>query len=501
MVLRLFDTRLRQKISFQPIHDGYVGMYVCGVTVYDMSHIGHARVMVAFDVIYRFLKSIGYNVKYVRNFTDVDDKIIKRANERGVTCETLTNQYIQEFYQDFDALGCLRPDIEPRVSTHMAEIVDLIGKIVERGHGYEAGGDVYFDIASYGDYGKLSGRSVDDMQAGASERVSADELGKKRHPLDFVLWKASKPGEPTWNSPWGPGRPGWHIECSAMAAAHLGVTFDLHGGGKDLVFPHHENEIAQSECGFGAEFARHWVHNGFVNVDDEKMSKSLGNMFTVRDVLEKYHPQVIRCFLLSTHYRSPINYSDRNLDDALRRVMYVYETLQKIDEILSLADTEAASDGASVHEPELVFGTWPKVVDAMLDDFNTAAAMGALSDLIRYANDLAAKSRKKAPLLIPTLRAVRDTLTKASAVFGVFDLPPTSALEEIQALLVKQMELDVSVVEDAVARRTRARDERNWAEADRIRNELLARNVCIMDTPSGTTWKVVPRGGAEDCAV
>jgi len=313
MALRLFNTETGKKETFEPITPGKVKMYVCGVTVYDLSHIGHARCYTAFDVVYRFLKFSGYDVKYVRNFTDVDDKIIKRAAELGVTPRELTDRNIAAYHEDMDALNCLRPDLEPRVMDHIPHIVDLISHIIERGHGYVGpDGTVYFSIDSFPKYGRLSGRNLEDMQAGASERVDDDP--NKRNPMDFVLWKPSKPGDPVWDSPWCPGRPGWHIECSAMSATHLGVTFDIHGGGKDLVFPHHENEIAQSEGASGELFVKYWMHNGFVNVDAEKMSKSLGNFFTIREVLKVFHPEAIRMFLLSTHYRSPINYTHKNLE-------------------------------------------------------------------------------------------------------------------------------------------------------------------------------------------
>ncbi|GMV38929.1 MAG: cysteine--tRNA ligase [Myxococcales bacterium] len=498
--MKLYNTLTRQKDTFEPLEPGKVRMYVCGVTVYDMCHIGHARFLVAFDVIYRTLRHLGYQVTYVRNFTDVDDKIIKRANERGVSCQALTEQFIAEFYRDVDALACLRPDVEPRVTGYMPQIVALIEQIVANGHAYVSEGDVYFDIDSFPAYGRLSGRVLEDMRAGASERTGEEEA-RKRNPMDFALWKASKPGEPMWDSPWGNGRPGWHIECSAMSVTNLGAPFDIHGGGKDLVFPHHENELAQSEAGYRKEFARYWMHNGFVNVDNEKMSKSLGNFFTIRDVLERYHPQVVRTFLLSTHYRSPINFSDKALDEATRRVMYVYETLEKLDRVLA---EEAALGDGTTREPELpdlVKGLLPAFHEAMTDDFNTPKALAALADVMRFANELADRGKKKAPHKAPTLRAIRDRIATIAEVLGVFHLDPATVLAEIQAQLVGRLGVPQEAVEERVAARVAARVAKDWAGADAIRAELAALGVEVMDTPSGTCWKVLPRcEAAEDDA-
>ena len=492
--MKLYNTLTRQKETFEPLEPGRVRMYVCGVTVYDMCHIGHARFLVAFDVVYRALRHMGYEVTYVRNFTDVDDKIIKRANERACTCGDLTSQYIDEFYADVDALDCARPTVEPRVTGYMPQIIELIEKIVANGHGYVSDGDVYFDIDSFPQYGKLSGRVIEDMRAGASERVSDDD-GKKRNPLDFALWKASKPGEPEWDSPWGKGRPGWHIECSAMSVQNLGAPFDIHGGGKDLIFPHHENEVAQSEAGYGGEFARYWLHNGFVNVDNEKMSKSLGNFFTIRDVLARFHPQVLRYFLLVTHYRSPINFSDKALEEATRRVIYVYETLEKIDK--ALAGHPEPPAGAELHEPELVGGLLTAFNEAMADDFNTPKALGALSDVMRFANELADRGKKKTPHKHATLSAIRRSMTEIGQVLGVFQHPPAKILAEIQALLRALLPVPVEEVEQKVQARRAARDAKDWAGADAIRAELSAIGVEVMDTPGGTVWKVLPRAGVD----
>lgn len=493
--MKLYNTLTRQKETFEPLEPGKVRMYVCGVTVYDMCHIGHARFLVAFDVIYRALKYMGYEVTYVRNFTDVDDKIIKRANERSVTCQALTEKYIGEFYADVDALSCTRPDVEPRVTGYMPQIVELIESIVANGHAYVSEGDVYFDIDSFPAYGKLSGRVLEDMRAGASERTGEEE-SRKRNPMDFALWKASKPGEPMWDSPWGKGRPGWHIECSAMSVSNLGSPFDIHGGGKDLVFPHHENELAQSEAGYKTEFARYWMHNGFVNVDNEKMSKSLGNFFTIREVLERYHPQVVRTFLLSTHYRSPINFSDKALDEATRRVMYIYETLEKIDRAL-VGEASTPSD-AQTYEPKLIDGLLPAFREAMDDDFNTPKALASLSEVMRFANELADRSKKKAALKGATLRAIRKRIATVAEVLGVYNQSPSKVLAAIQAQLVARLEIPREKVDELVAARVAARAAKDWAGADAIRGELAGHGIEVMDTPAGTVWKVLPRVDAAE---
>ncbi len=489
MALRVYNTETGKKELFEPMEAGKVKMYVCGVTVYDYSHIGHARCYTAFDVVFRYLKRMGFEVTYVRNFTDVDDKIIKRAHELGVTCRDLTDRNIAAYLEDMQALNCQNPDVQPRVTEHMPEIVALIQKIVERGHGYVGpDGTVYFSIDSFPKYGRLSGRNLEDMMAGASERVADDP--NKKNPYDFVLWKPSKPGEPEWASPWCQGRPGWHIECSAMSATHLGVTFDIHGGGKDLVFPHHENEIAQSEGASGELFVRYWLHNGFVNVDAEKMSKSLGNFFTVRDVLKVYHPEAIRMFLLSTHYRSPINYTSRNLDEATGRIEYMYQSVQKLDEAL----LEEGPDG-----PALVDGLQEKLgsIDvAMADDFNTAAALGHLFDLLRTANEVLAR-KKKTPGRTATLKQIRQAVTSAAEIFGILERPATDVLAELRQKDVARLNLDVSDIEAAIVRRTEARANKDFAASDAIRNELLEKGIALMDSAQGTTWGVVRKLGEE----
>ena len=483
MAQQIYNTMNRRKELFEPLEPGKVSMYVCGVTVYDYSHVGHGRVYVAFDAAYRHLKQSGFDVTYVRNFTDVDDKIIQRANERGEEPQALSERYIEAFHEDMDALGVLRPEVEPRVSTHIQEIIDLTQRILDAGHGYEIDGDVYFSIDSYPSYGKLSGRKLEDMRAG--ERVAVDE--RKKNPFDFALWKSAKPGEPTWPSPWGPGRPGWHIECSAMSCTHLGPTFDIHAGGKDLIFPHHENEIAQSEAGNGAPFARYWLHNGFVNVDAEKMSKSLGNFFTIREVLKLYHPQAVRWFLLSTHYRAPINYTERTLETASDRVYYLHQTLADMAATLGGAD---ATDDGPILEPQCVEHVADQVRRAMDDDFNTAMVMGIIAEPLKLINDLHhTKQGRKRPGRLATLQALSEAMASVLEILGVGTNDPETVLAEMRAVFLVRRGLTEDGITEAIARRRGAREERNWDAADQIRDELLSRGVQLMDSHDGTTWR------------
>ncbi len=492
MAIRLYNTMKRTKEDLDPAEPGKVSMYVCGVTVYDRSHIGHARCYVAFDVIYRYLQHAGLTVNYVRNFTDVDDKIIKRAIELGVEPRDLATENIGHYHEDMDRLGCLRPNLEPRVTDHVPEIVETIQSIIDNGHAYAADGSVYFDIATFPRYGALSGRNLDDMQAGASERV--DEDPNKKNPMDFVLWKPAKEGEPAWDSPWGSGRPGWHIECSAMSKTHLGATFDIHGGGKDLVFPHHENEIAQSEACTGAHpFVRHWMHNGFVNIDSEKMSKSLGNFFTISDVLDRYHPEALRLFLLGTHYRSPLNFSNQNLEEATARLEYFYETLQLVDAAIEAGGPE----GGDVLGADLLEGVLGRVESAMSDDFNTAQALGYLSDLAKLANETV-KRKRKAKGRIEALRRIREIFGTVGNIFGVLTRDPSEELLEICRLDCARSGIDPTEIEAGIAARAAARKEKDFAESDRLRDKLCKCGVLLMDCASGTRWKVSKRSGEED---
>jgi len=451
-MLNIFNTLTRQKETFTPIKANHVRMYVCGMTVYDYCHLGHARVMVVFDMVARWLRTSGYALTYVRNITDVDDKIIQRANENNESITVLTQRFIDAMDEDAMRLGVLRPDIEPRATTHIHAMIEMIGKLIEKGYAYCAdNGDVFYAVRRFNGYGKLSGKSVDDLRAG--ERVEVDTF--KNDPMDFVLWKSVKPNEPNWDSPWGPGRPGWHIECSAMSGQHLGAHFDIHGGGQDLQFPHHENEIAQSEATHGCQMANYWMHNGFVRVDDEKMSKSLGNFFTIRTVLEQYDAEVIRFFILRAHYRSPLNYSHQHLDDAKVALTRLYTALRGV------TVTEHAVDWS--HPQALRFKA------AMDDDFNTAEAMAVLFDLANEANK--DKSANTIALL-KNLGAVLGLLQQDADVFmqgkGVGDDL------DIQALIKARIE---------------AKSAKNFAEADRIRAELTDVGILLEDTPQGTIWR------------
>jgi cysteinyl-tRNA synthetase len=482
MEIRVFNTLTLRKEPLTPLRPGEVRMYVCGPTVYDMSHVGHARVYVTFDVVVRFLRSQGFKVTYVRNYTDVDDKIIKRANDLGVPAAEVSERFIREFVADMEALGVARADVEPKVTEHIPDIIALIEKIVARGHAYASKGDVYFAVRGFDGYGKLSRRNLDDLEAGA--RVEPGE--QKKDPLDFALWKAAKAGEPCWDSPWGKGRPGWHIECSAMSARYLGETFDIHAGGKDLVFPHHENEIAQSEAASGKPFARVWLHNGFVTIDNEKMSKSLGNFFTIRDVLKKVEAEALRRFLLGTHYRNPINFSDVALADAEKRLDYEYETLAKVQERLAGKDPGPASG----NEQKSGLAARERFFSAMADDFNAAEALGGLSEAFALMNDLCEKKGRERDSAARQLAFLRGEVLAASKILGLHQQDPRAFLLRRRARRAAEKGVDAAKVEKLLADRAAARRSRDFAAADRIRDELKAMGVEIMDGSAGTTWKV-----------
>ncbi|MCT7947882.1 cysteine--tRNA ligase [Shewanella septentrionalis] len=457
-MLKIYNSITRQKQEFKPITPGKIGMYVCGVTIYDLCHIGHGRTFVSFDMIVRYLRYAGYEVNFQRNITDVDDKIIKRANENNESCEALTERLIGEMHQDFDALNMLRPDFEPRATLHIAEIIDMVELLLARGHAYVASdGDVLFSVASYPDYGRLSGQNLDQLQAGA--RVEVDET--KQNPMDFVLWKMSKPGEPTWESPWGPGRPGWHIECSAMNSKHLGLHFDIHGGGSDLQFPHHENEIAQSCCAHDTPYVNYWMHTGMVMVDREKMSKSLGNFFTIRDVLGHYDAETVRYFLLSGHYRSQLNYSEDNLKQARSALERLYTAIKDVDLTVAAAPAE-----------EFV----AKFKAAMDDDFNTPEAYSVLFDMVREINRLKLTDMTQASALAVTLKHLADVL-------GLLSQEPEAFFQGGGS------DDEVAEIEALIVERNRARTEKDWAAADVARNRLNELGVELEDGPSGTTWR------------
>ena len=459
-MLHIYNTLTQRKEVFQPIEPGKVRMYVCGVTTYDYSHVGHARMLVAFDVVVRYLRAAGYAVTYVRNITDIDDKIIRRASENDEPFTQLTERFIGFMHEDEAALGVLRPDIEPRATQYIDQIIAMTQALIDNGKAYAAdNGDVYFAVASFPDYARLSRKNPDELLAGA--RIEVGEA--KRDPRDFALWKAAKSGEPGWDSPWGYGRPGWHIECSAMSTTCLGHTFDIHGGGTDLMFPHHDNEIAQSEGATGCHFVNTWMHNGPVRVDNEKMSKSLGNFFTIRDVLKQYPAEVVRYFLVSSHYRSHINYSEDNLKTAWAALERFYHALKGLD----LTAVEPVADSPFERE----FHT------AMQDDFNTPEALGVLFELVREINRLKGSDPQAARSHAALLRSLGDVL-------GLLQQEPDAFLRAAST------EVEAAHVEDLIQRRKAARAAKNWAEADRIRDELGALGVVLEDKDGVTSWRI-----------
>ena len=459
MALSIYNTLSKTKELFKPLVGNQVRMYVCGMTVYDFCHIGHARVMVAFDVVSRWLRQRGYDVTYVRNITDIDDKIIRRANENGEPFEALVERMIAAMHEDEARLAVLRPDIEPRATRHIDGMFAMIQTLIDKGYAYAPGnGDVYYRVGKFEGYGKLSRKKIEDLQIGA--RIEVDEA--KEDPLDFVLWKAAKPGEPSWQSPWGLGRPGWHIECSVMSTCCLGDTFDIHGGGPDLVFPHHENEIAQSEAATGKLYAKAWMHAGAVRVDGEKMSKSLGNFFTIREVLENYPAEVVRYLLVSSHYRSPINYSEDSLREAKGALERFYNGLKGLPVV-------PAAGGEPFVE---------RFAAAMDDDFNTPEACAVLFEMVREVNRL-----RESDQLVAAGLAAR--LKELAGVLGVLQLEPDAFLQAGASGRV-----DAACVEALIAARLQARADKNWAESDRIRDELTAMGVVLEDGKGGTTWRL-----------
>lgn len=487
MTIRTHNTLTGKKEVLQTLEPGHVKLYVCGITSYDYCHIGHARSSLAFDMIVKYLKYRDYKVTFVRNFTDIDDKIIARANEQNTTSEELANRFIQEFYTDMDKLGIDRPDIEPKATEHIDEMITMIGELIEKGKAYEAGGDVYYIVDSFPEYGKLSKRNIDDMKAGA--RISINE--QKKHPMDFVLWKASKPGEPKWKSPWGEGRPGWHIECSAMSKKYLGKTFDIHGGGQDLIFPHHENEIAQSEGANCTSFAKSWIHHGFVTIRDEKMSKSLGNFLTIRDILDHYHPEVLRFFIFSTHYRNPLDFSEAAMQDATTGLARLYECVASVDKLTESNTSEDAATVITEKDLKKLDSLEERFQQAMDNDFNTAQAQGIFFDTIKTINKIRAKLTPK-PLGkdIAQLKNSISTLKKLASIMGLLQENASDYLLSQKQEMLSNCDIDVERIEALIDERKQCRVDKNWSRSDEIRDELLAKNIELKDGAEGTTWVV-----------
>ncbi len=478
-MLRIYNDLSRKKEVFEPIEPGKVKIYVCGPTVYDACHIGHARSVIVFDVVVRYLRAFGHEVAYVRNFTDIDDKIIKRANERGISTQELSEKYINEFYTDMDALKVQRATYEPKATQHIPDIIGVIQRLFDNGLAYESGGDVFFAVERFKDYGRLSGRRLEDMQAGA--RVEVDE--RKRNPFDFVLWKSAKPGEPVWESPWGPGRPGWHIECSAMSTRFLGQHLDIHGGGEDLMFPHHENEVAQSEGAFGKGFANFWMHNGFVRINHEKMSKSLGNFLMIKDILKEYHPEVVRLFLLSSHYRSPVDFTEQAMKEAETGLQKIYVLLDRIAQ--SVGPQEGRADKNAPGD------LWDRFCEVMDDDFNTARAVGLVFDSVRRLNrvldDMDGSGDSKDG---EVLQSERADLMRVGEVLGIATEMPEEFFARKKARVLKGDGVDEALVERLIAERVQARENKDWALADQVRDQLAAMNIVLEDRQEGTVWKV-----------
>jgi len=484
-MLRIYNTLSGKKVVFKPLRGKKVGMYVCGVTVYDLCHIGHARSTIVFDVIFRYLRFLGYAVTYVRNITDLDDKIIKKANEEGVGWEEIAQRYTREFNSDMDVLGLEKPTHEPKATDYIREMIRMAERLMERGYAYQVNGDVYFSVEKFKGYGKLSKRSPEQMKAGA--RVEIDE--KKRNPLDFALWKAGKPSEPSWDSPWGRGRPGWHIECSVMSQAYLGETIDIHGGGKDLIFPHHENEITQSEGATGKPLAQFWVHNGFVNINREKMSKSLGNILTIKEILNHYHPEIIRLFLLSHHYRSPVDFSEQNLGEAKMSMDRFYSALKRMDELEGQGGQRSPGEGVQkVIEEVKVF---PKrFQEAMDDDFNTALALGHFHDLARNLNALMGDEGLRHSSLANLLVSAGDNFRRFGNILGLFQCQPRDYFEDQRRREIGRLGIDEDHINRMIRERQEVRRQRDWKRADEIRESLASMGIVAEDGPNGTTWRM-----------
>ena len=492
MSIKIYNTLTNRKEKLKPLKDDRIGMYVCGITAYDFCHIGHARSAVIFDLIYRYLKFRDYKVTYVRNYTDIDDKIINRAKSESIDYREISERYIKEFDRDMDELKIQVPDVTPRATKNIKEIINIVNLLIEKGYAYNIEGDVYFSVKKFKSYGKLSGKNIEELKSGA--RIEIDE--RKKNPLDFALWKKSKDGEPYWDSPWSKGRPGWHIECSAMSQKYLGDTFDIHGGGMDLIFPHHENEIAQSEAATGEPFVNYWIHNGFVNIDQEKMSKSLGNITTIKEILKKYHPEALRLFLLSHHYRSPVDYSEKQIEKSEATLDRFYNFLLNMDKIIN--DVKPPTKIVEPHTAketkvyEKVIELKEKFISAMDDDFNSAKALGYFLDTMRMVNIyLSEISYSNYNLFTFSLiNIAKYNFNSLAKVFGIFDSNPEVYKRKKMDKKLPLLSLNSEEIEALIKEREKARKEKNWDKADAIRSKLTRQNIIIKDTPQGSIWEV-----------
>ncbi|MCI5131152.1 MAG: cysteine--tRNA ligase [Candidatus Electrothrix sp. EH2] len=493
LIMKIYNTLTGKKETFRPLEKGHIRLYVCGITSYDYCHIGHARSALVFDMAVRYLRYRAYKVTFVRNFTDIDDKIIARAAEQGVDSGQLAERFIEEFYTDMDALGVLRADLEPKATEHIQEMIELVEELIDKGLAYPAEGDVYYRVRKFAEYGCLSGRRLEDMRAGARIDVNA----QKEDPMDFVLWKKAKPGEPKWDSPWGEGRPGWHIECSAMSRKYLGQTFDIHGGGKDLIFPHHENELAQSVGANECAFAKLWMHHGFVTIKEEKMSKSLGNFLTIRDVLREYPAETLRLFIFSTQYRNPLDFSETALQDAQTGLDRMYDCLANISKLVRGAEAGAASADARTpvigkKDQKKIESLRQRFEAAMDNDFNTAQALGHLFDGVKVLNKacrmLAAQQGTGEDLAL--LEQGGATLQELAGLLGVLQQNPTQYMQEKKDKLLATITLSEEEINSLIAERNAARAQKDWAAGDAVRDKLLAHNIELHDGPDGTVWDV-----------
>jgi cysteinyl-tRNA synthetase len=476
MPIRVYNTFTGKKEDFIPISQGSVKLYVCGVTVYDHCHIGHARSAIVFDIICRYLVARGYDVTSVKNFTDIDDKIIRRAQNESTPWKEIGEKYIASFYEDMDALNILRPTYEPKATDHIDDMIALVEALLAKGYAYQVDGDIYFSVESYASYGQLSKRSLEEMVAGA--RVDVNE--KKRNPLDFALWKASKEGEPSWDTPFGPGRPGWHIECSAMSTRYLGNPFDIHGGGKDLIFPHHENERAQTEAATGATFVKYWIHNGFVNIEKEKMSKSIGNILLIKDFIRDYHPEVLRLFFLSTHYRNPVDYGEQSIEDANSALHRLYLTWERASEAVRAGDIlpRAYSEADELEK---------RFYDAMDDDFNSAQALSSIFELSRILNKMVDEQSSDTRPFVAYVTGILLSLSKSLGLL-LDEVSFFHTEEKVRHL--NRIGMGPEALEKAIADRTESRKNKNFKKADEIRDMLLQKGIALQDTPKGTEWRI-----------